>query len=589
MDKQKKKSKNIIKALLVFLAILILVLVGSTVYFYLTGEGDFFDTEKETVTCACYYIDPEVTTTCGDTKRGFKFNTSKGPLGECSASCPTTELSTNMLYSNSDQEDYLTCSLSFVENTQCSSMEVKTEDGLTVTGKISPEVPIVVTANFDSADYSNYKFLINNVPTEPDSINGTTATITISEYEDASTLLIVAQAENNTGDIVGSEILCKRLIEITTTAQAGVTNLAMDTYTASDGLTKIRSTVIRAGGLDQEAETRLEFSFEGQKLTMNNGFEVNSTSGEINIDELDLYDTNNFSDSSFDLFNNYTGELEVTVEVFQNDTSVGTATTTITIEEPVDTGKDPNTEDEDTEDPPVDEEPATESAFSVSKTSSMSCVERVSPDNRTEFTLTITNNGENTDTIESVKDKLPLGFSYVAESSTLDGDAIADSIFVTTTDVGDSQEVVWEPESSWSVPASGSITIGFEASIGEDALSGENLNEVIVTPTEIPADPSTLRASSTIVVAQDCDNIDLENGEDTPQTGIFDTTLGRIVAGLFITLIGVIIYKSNQGTRLANMIIHSGPYRDAEMASYKVFKPKKYFEEKILERRERER
>jgi hypothetical protein len=91
------------------------------------------------------------------------------------------------------------------------------------------------------------------------------------------------------------------------------------------------------------------------------------------------------------------------------------------------------------------------------------------------------------------------------------------------------------------------------------------------------------------VVAQDCDNIDLENGEDTPQTGIFDTTLGRIVAGLFITLIGVIIYKSNQGTRLANMIIHSGPYRDAEMASYKVFKPKKYFEEKILERRERER
>ncbi|KUK77069.1 MAG: protein of unknown function DUF11 [candidate division WS6 bacterium 34_10] len=587
MDKQKKKSKNTIKALFAFLAILILVLVGATVYFYLTGEGDFFDTgEEETVTCACYYIDPEVTTTCGDTKRGFKFNTSEGLLGECSTSCPTTELSTDMLYSNSDQDDYLTCSLTFVENTQCSSMEVKTEDGLIVTGKISPDVPIVVTATFDSADYSNHKFLINNVPTEPDSVNETTASISISDYEDASTLLIVAQAENNVGDTVGSEILCKRLIEITTTAEAGVSNLAMDTYTASDGLTKIKSTVIKAGGLDQEAESRLEFSFEEQTLTMNNGFEVNSTSGEINIDELDLYDSNNFSGSSFEVLNNYTGEIEVTVEVFQNDTSLGTATTTITIEEPVDTGEDPGADDEDTDDPPIDEEPATESAFSVTKTSSMSCVERVSPDNRTEFTLTITNNGENTDTIESVKDKLPLGFSYIAESSTLDGNAISDSIFVTTTQVGDSQEIVWEPENSWSIPASGSITIAFEASIGENALSGENLNEVIVTPTELPAEPSTLRASSTIIVAQDCDNIDLD---DTPQTGIFDTTLGRIVAGLFITLIGVIIYKSNQGTQLANMIIHSGPYRDAEMASYKVFKPKKYFEEKILERRERER
>jgi uncharacterized repeat protein (TIGR01451 family) len=202
------------------------------------------------------------------------------------------------------------------------------------------------------------------------------------------------------------------------------------------------------------------------------------------------------------------------------------------------------------------------------------------------FTIEVKNNGENTDTIETVKDKLPLGFSYITESSTLDGNAISDSVFVTTTEVGESQEVLWEPQNSWSIPAGGTLTLTFEATVGENAITGENLNEVIVTPTEIPSDPSSLRASSDIIVAQDCDDIQID---DTPQTGIFDTTLGRVVTGIVVILIGIIIYNSNEGNRLAHMLIHSGPYREAEMTSYKIFKPKKYFEEKILERRERKR
>ena len=586
MDKQKKQSKNIIKALFVFLAILILILIGATVYFYLTGEGDFFPSqEDDAVTCACYYIDPEVTTTCGDTKRGFKFNTAQGEPGECSASCPTTELNLETVYSNTDPEDYLTCNIAVVSNTQCSNMEIKTEDGLIVTGRIPPDVPIVVTATFDSTEYTDYTFLINNVSAEPDLVNGATITKTVSDYEEASTVLITVQAVNNKGDTVGSDMLCQRLIEIDTTAQAGVSNLMMDTYTASDGFTKIKSTIITAGGLNEDLESSIEFSFEEQTLTMVNGFEIDSSSGKINIDEVDLYDSNNFSESkSFDLLNNYVGDVEVTVEVTQDNNSLGTTTTTITLEEPIeDPGKIPGDEEEEQDD---EEEIATESSFSVEKTSSVSCVERVSPDNRTSFTITVTNNEESTDTIESIKDKLPLGFSYITESSTLNGDAIADSVFVTTTEVGESEEIVWEPQDSWSISAGGTLTITFEATTGDNAITGENLNEIIVTPTEIPADPSTLRASAQIIVAQDCDNIEID---DTPQTGIFDTTLGRVTTGILITLIGIIIYNSNQGNRLAHMIIHSGPYKDAEMTSYKIFKPKKYFEEKILERRERER
>jgi len=179
---------------------------------------------------------------------------------------------------------------------------------------------------------------------------------------------------------------------------------------------------------------------------------------------------------------------------------------------------------------------------------------------------------------------LPLGFTYTTESSTLNDSAIADSMFVTITDVGDSQEIVWEPQTSWSVAPGDTLTIAFKSIAGDNAITGENLNEVIITPTEIPDDPSTLRTSTEIIVAQDCDDIQIDG---TPQTGIFDTTIGRIVVGIIITLFGLIIYNSNQGNRLAHMIINSAPYKDAEMTSYRIFRPKKYFEAKILKRRKR--
>jgi uncharacterized repeat protein (TIGR01451 family) len=332
---------------------------------------------------------------------------------------------------------------------------------------------------------------------------------------------------------------------------------------------------------------------------MTKGFEIDPNRGRITIEQEDLYNSSNFSESkSFSLLNNYQGDLEITVEVVQDSNSLGSAIANITLLEEEDTQdsvkEDPITEDPITEEPtteePTTEEPIVEdeitpSAFSVSKVSSQSCVERVSPDNVTTFTITVKNNSETTDTVESIKDKLPLGFTYVPSSSKLNGDSIADSVFVTTTDVGDSQEIVWAPEDSWSISANGTLTILFDATAGSQAITGDNLNEVIITPSEIPDDPSTLRTSVNLTVAQDCDNVDTS----IPQTGIFDTTLGRIAFGIGIILLGIIIHNTNQGNRLAHMIINSGAYKDAEMTSYKLFNPKKYFEEKILEKRERKR
>lgn len=593
MNQQKKKSKAIMKVLFVFLAILVLALIGAIVYFYLTGE--ILQTEEEeTITCGCYYIDPQVTSTCGDTKRAFKFNTTEGTLQDCSASCPISDLSANMLYSTTPQESYLTCKTRNIPSTRCNSMQITTESGLIVTGKIPPNESITVTATFDSTDYQDHQFLINNIPTEPDEVNENAISKTISELGEESTLQISAQAVDSRGDTVSS-IICNRLIEVTTTAKAGVSELVLDTYTEGT-LTKIRSAVISAGGL-QDTETSLNFSFKNDTLTMTEGFEIDPSRGRITVEQEDLYDSSNYSGSnSFSLLNNYQGDIEISVEVIQDSNSLGSAIANITLleDEVVDypDTEEPDTEEPETEEPseepteePITEDEITASSFSVSKTTAQTCVERVSPNNSTAFTITVTNNSETADTIESVKDKLPLGFTYVPSSSKLNGDAISDSVFVTTTEIGDSQEIVWEPQDSWSISSNGTLTIAFDATAGSQALSGDNLNEVIVTPSEIPDDPSTLRTSVGLTVAQDCDDIDTS----TPQTGLFDTTLGRIAFGIGIILVGIIIHNTSQGNRLAHMIINSGAYRDAEMTSYKFFNPKKYFEEKILERRERKR
>jgi hypothetical protein len=224
----------------------------------------------------------------------------------------------------------------------------------------------------------------------------------------------------------------------------------------------------------------------------------------------------------------------------------------------------------------------------------MQCLERITPNNRTTFIISITNNKNAVDTIESVKDKLPLGFVYVDESSQLNGNPIADSVFVTVTNIGNSEEIVWEPSDSWSVSAQGTLTISFDAVAGNNSLNGTNLNEVVITPTQIPIDSDALSTSTEITVAQVCESQDViddtpVDDDSTPQTGLFDNSIIRIVLGLGIIVMGVIIYNSNQGNQLANILLDSKAYHNAEMTTYKIFKPKKYFEEKILERRKRKR
>ena len=118
---------------------------------------------------------------------------------------------------------------------------------------------------------------------------------------------------------------------------------------------------------------------------------------------------------------------------------------------------------------------------------------------------------------------------------------------------------------------------------GDNALTGNNQNEVVIEPAQVPVDPATLRTSSVIKVEQSC-NPTVAQPEATPETGIFDNTVVQISAGIFILILGWYIYTKPFGQVIVKKLLNSTPYKEAEMTSWKLFKPKKYFEEITIKR-----
>jgi len=51
-----------------------------------------------------------------------------------------------------------------------------------------------------------------------------------------------------------------------------------------------------------------------------------------------------------------------------------------------------------------------------------------------------------------------------------------------------------------------------------------------------------------------------------------------------VLLLGWLIYSKPFGHVIVNKLVNSGLYKEAEMTSWKLFKPKKFFEEKTIKR-----
>jgi uncharacterized repeat protein (TIGR01451 family) len=585
--KEKKKSTTL---LIILAAVLGVALIATAVYFYTIGDTTTEPEVTTETTCACYYIDPAVISECGDPRRGFLFELETVPSDQsCRANCSVDNLSPNLLNSNTQQELYQTCPIQIVQDARCNEMTITDSAGKIVTGKVGPDDEITIEAKFDNT-YNEHKFIINNQEIEPDTVSPDNLTIT-KTYTDlsASTLNIFATATDKNGNQINSPV-CRRLVEIDQEGVSDLSDIKIDTR--KDGnVYKVSSIKIGIGNISEEDVLKIRFSFDKDltDLLMNEGFTVDVPKGEITILEQDLYNSENFgTDLTFSQFDGLEGKFEVTAEVSTEEEVIGTVQGILDL---------PKVEEVAEEEATVEEE-AEESKFLVSKTSNVDCVERVSPNNIAQFTLTTNNQGTVAQNITSVKDKLPLGFTYVENSSQINGTSVSDDDYVSVTNVGDTQEVVWEKEGGWSIDAGQSLTILFQSQADENALTGENQNEVVVTPAEVPDDPESLRAEAVITVAQSCKEPEetpttepeeedeteevVEEEVTTPDTGIFDSVVGRIILGILVVVTGWYIYSKPMGQALVEKFVQSGLYKEAEIASWRIFKPKKFFETKVV-------
>lgn len=568
MERQDRSTKKTLRALMVVGGFLLLVLVGAIVYFFIIQPATTEPKEEDNKTCGCYMIDPAVTADCGDPKRAFLFNLNTVSSEEtCSAQCDINEIADNLLNSSTAKESFKTCSVRSISDTRCESMILKDQDGKIITGKIKPTDEINVEATFEKSTYTEYMFKVNSEDSTPDKVDGNKINKKITGFDGVTSVEIFATAKDEQGDQINS-IVCRRIVDIESSGQSSVTNLTAITEQQADGKTKISQITVSVGQISStNVKIRYSFSQGFSALTAIDGITVEKEKGTLTMSKLDLYDTANFASDSFNILNDHLGDLSISAEVFVDDASIGTASTTVQF-----TNNPPGTDT-----PIVTDE--TKSNFSVTKSVAQTCIERTEGTNKAAYTITVTNKKSSQDSITSIKDKLPLGFTYVENSSIINGTSTSDTGIVFVTPVGDSQEVVWQPTSPWNVIANGTLTIKFEAIAGVTAINGQNLNEVIVTPVEVPLDPATLRTEVNITLAQDCDAVP---NEKIPETGIFDTFIGRILTGIFILLLGWIIYTRPQGNLLSEKLINTGIYKTYELAKYRIFSPKKYFEEKYI-------
>ncbi len=230
-------------------------------------------------------------------------------------------------------------------------------------------------------------------------------------------------------------------------------------------------------------------------------------------------------------------------ELCETDCTIGTA-------EPIET---PDTGDED----------ETASILVITQEAPQ-CLEMVAPNNVATITITVTNSDTTEILVRAISDTLPQGMAYTAGSSSTDSVANTTDVGVTTETSGTSQLVTWDNNNSgWTIPAGGTLTLTFQATVSETATTGTQTNSVTVTP----SDQNPVPSEGSILIAQVCTQ---------PETGIFDRNVMIIFVGsIFLVIAGAAFY-TGFGTREAAFL--------AEKTSnlyLRLSRPQKYMEQKI--------
>lgn len=608
---QAKKSKKLVSIILVITAILaiISVIIG---YYYLQINDVAPTQTKASQGCACYFVassDSIKSCADADTKDAFQFQVgTTNSSNTCSAKCDLT--SASPLVTNATP---LACRLNtFTATPGCVDISIENDEekryaNSVPTGKdLNVKAKFTIPSNSTAQDdfYNSFSFVINGekkdfqVAQAASTGQGPSKEYIIetklSDYSSFDALTIQAIGTSKTGAQITSDA-CNRVIAVEKPKVAACTQLESEIINDDKGTPKVSEIILSTAAITDPKTVSVKFTLGKNNFTLTTkDLSSKLANNSLVLSENFLYSPSNFIDNkSFSVLNNETNEIKISAQVYINGQVIESSNCSGTFKIPLfDSGKDTTDLDNNTSPNPTNNnndipaEPTDNgtpantgntSDFIVTKSASLACVERVSPDNSVRYTITITNRDSESEKVLRIEDKLPLGFNYKANSTHINGELQSDSGLVTVDDVGESQQITFAKTGGWDVAQAGTLTIRFTATVTTNALTGGNLNEVVIVPENIPENSNTLRASVSINVAQSC---------TSPETGIFDSTLSKVILSIFIIILGTYFYFSQNGLLFSEKLLTSSIGKFASKMSLKRKDPKKYFEERFLEKLE---
>lgn len=604
-----KQSKKTVTIILVITGILAIASV-ITGYYFLQINDISPQNSSASQGCACYFVATnDKITSCSDatTKDAFEFQTgTEQSNNTCSALCDLRSASSISTSAGQEQPTVLACRVSdFPTNPGCIDLSLENESEKRFANEVPKGQDLTVKAKFSTpytADASNtdfygsFSFVINgekvDVPAAQAVTSGTgtekqyIVSTKVSDYSSADAISIQAIGESTSGSQLTSDA-CNRVYAVTKPQAPTCTELKAEII--NEGTTpKVNEITITTASIATPNTLSVKFSLgsSNQALTTKN-IANKLTDGKLVLSKSFLYATSNFVDNkSFSVLDKEVDNMKISAEVYVNGTIITSDNCKGEFEIPEVIVDEPKTPTENPEPEVPVEEPAeptentTTSNFKVTKAASLSCVERVTPSNTVRYTITITNNDSDSEKVVRIEDKLPLGFDYVASSTIINGSSQSDTGLVETQLVGSTQQITFEKTGGWTVNAGGVLTIKFTAKVGTDALSGSNLNEVVVVPANNPLTASSVRTSASVIVSQSC---------TAPETGIFDSTVSKIILAVMIIFMGTFFYFSQSGITIAEKLVYSPLGMLIRTLNLKASNPKQYFEEKVVKELEKKK
>lgn len=606
MEPKSNKSKTTIKVILGITALLAIVSIGIAYYYY--QIQDVSPTNTSAVEgCGCYFIVSDTTiNSCSTARPENAFEFRPGVMnseGQCSATCDPRTAS--KISTSQTSPTILGCSVSpFPSNPGCIDIAIVNANDERLTEGINPEEPINLKATFstpsnitdnDTDYYTDFSFLVNGekitVLQEDIETTGTggdkkyTVQTQFDDYQDNEKLTIQAFGTSVTSSEVTSAA-CLRTINVNQPKVNSCTSI--DVSLDNDVKPKVEDLWLDLDLVEEPQSLAVRFTL-GSDDTVITTSDITSQliDGTLILDKAFLYDRDNFtSQNSFEILEQETSRYEIDAQVLVNgeeiDSELCKTVEDITNRQPSEnpdpTDEDPDPTDEDPDPTDEDPDPTGQSSFMTSNTASRQCVERTAPNNTVQYTVSVRNTGDASQNIVSIKNKLPLGFTYTTGSTEINGVAVTDNEYVTITTVGSTQEIVWETEDGFSVGSGSSLNIVFRATANSSALTGSNLNEVVVTPANVPEDATTLRAEVAVQVAQSC---------TAPQTSIIDSNIAKALLGIILVGLAIAFYRSQFSNQYSEKVVGSDTYKDFKLFMLKLTQPAKHFEEKALVKLER--